>query len=252
MHYKSIFVSDIHLGTRACSADELCDFLKHNTCDNLFLVGDIIDGWRIKRRWQWNQSHTNVIRRILTAAKRGTDVYYLPGNHDEDVRKFLNYDIQLGNIRFHDRYVYRALDGKTYLVIHGDQFDTIMLDYKWLMHVGDSVYNMLIWINVKLNQLRKIFGMKYWSLSNYLKQNTKQALNYIHQFEHKLAQHCVDHNHQGIICGHIHQAQIQLIDGIVYMNCGDWTESRTALVEHTDGKWEIIHYDQWKNHTDNH
>jgi UDP-2,3-diacylglucosamine pyrophosphatase LpxH len=244
MHYKSIFISDVHLGTRGCSADELCVFLKNNTCENLFLVGDIVDGWRIRKRWYWPQSHTNVIRRILTSSKRGTNVYYLPGNHDEAIRKFLMYDIELGNIKFIDRCDYLSIDGKRFLIIHGDFFDVLMLDKKWLMHVGDTLYDFMIWFNLKLNQIRTVFGMEYWSLSNYLKQNTKQALSYISRFEDHLADYCKENNYDGIICGHIHKAEIRTINGIVYMNDGDWVESRTALVEHTDGTWEIVEYDK--------
>ncbi len=251
MHYKSIFISDIHLGTRGCCADNLCDFLKNTTSDNLFLVGDIIDGWRIKRRWHWNQNHTNVIRRILTAAKRGTNVYYIPGNHDEDIRKFLSYNIQLGNIKFFDHMIYTGVDNKNYLVIHGDYFDKLMLDNKWLLHLGDALYDLLIYLNLKLNQLRKSLGLKYWSLSNYLKQNTKQALNYINKFEFLLSEHCIEHKYDGIICGHIHKAEIRTINGIQYMNDGDWVESKTALVEHMDGTWEIINYELWKKDSNN-
>jgi UDP-2,3-diacylglucosamine pyrophosphatase LpxH len=244
MKYRSIFISDIHLGTRGCSADELCIFLKNNTCENLFLVGDIVDGWRIKKRWYWPQSHSNVIRRILTAAKRETNVYYLPGNHDEAVRKFLSFGIELGNIKFLDRYDYEGLDGNRYLVIHGDFFDSLMLDKKWLMHVGDSIYDFMIWTNIKFNQVRELLGMDYWSLSNYLKQNTKQALNYINRFEEHVAEYCKDTGYDGVICGHIHKAEIRDINGIKYMNDGDWVESRTALVEHIDGTWEIVEYDK--------
>lgn len=244
MHYKSIFISDIHLATKGCSAEELCLFLKHNTCDNLFLVGDIIDGWRIKKKWYWPQSHTNVIRRILTASKRGSKVYYLAGNHDEALRKFLNYDITFGNITFLDRFDYIGIDGKKYLVIHGDFFDVLMLDKKWLMHLGDTLYNFVIWLNIGLNNIRKLLGFEYWSLSNYLKQNTKQALNYINNFENYLADYCKEHGYDGIICGHIHKAEIRTINNITYMNDGDWVESRTALVEHVDGVWEIVEYDK--------
>lgn len=244
MHYRSIFISDIHLATRGCSSEELCIFLKNNTCDNLFLVGDIVDGWRIKKKWYWPQSHTNVIRRILTASKRDTQVYYIPGNHDEDIRKFLSYDINFGNIHFLDKAEYVGIDNKRYLVIHGDFFDVLMIDKKWLMHIGDTVYDFVIWLNIRFNQVRSLFGMEYWSLSNFLKQNTKQALNYINKFEYHVAEYCQAHGYDGIICGHIHKAEIKNINGIVYMNDGDWVESRTALVEHTDGTWEIIEYDK--------
>ena len=247
MKYRSIFISDIHLGTRGCSADELCIFLKNNTCDNLFLVGDIVDGWRLKKRWYWPQSHTNVVRRILTAAKRDTDVYYLLGNHDEALRKFLSFDITLGRITVLDRFDYIGVDNKRYLIIHGDFFDSLMLDHKWLMRIGDSLYTFSIWLNLQFNKVRNLFNMEYWSLSNYLKQNTKQAVNFVNHFESHLADYCKSNGYDGIVCGHIHKAEIKNINGVVYMNDGDWVESRTALVEHLDGTWEIVEYD--KTHT---
>lgn len=242
MNYKSIFISDVHLGTRGCQADALCVFLKTHTSENLFLVGDIIDGWRLKRRWYFPQSHANVIRRILTAAKRGTNVEYILGNHDEAGRKFLNFDISFGNIKISDRQDYMGLDGKRYLVIHGDFFDTLMHDKKWLMHIGDTLYDTMIWVNIQFNRVRNILGMEYWSLSKYLKQNTKQALNFINRYEEHLADYCKENGYDGIICGHIHHAEIKEINGVTYMNDGDWVESGTALVEHMDGRWEIINY----------
>jgi UDP-2,3-diacylglucosamine pyrophosphatase LpxH len=249
MHYKSIFISDIHLATRGCSANELCVFLKNSSCENLFLVGDIVDGWRIKKQFYWPQSHSNVIRRILTAAKRGTKVFYAAGNHDEALRKFLSYDISMGNISFADRYDYTAVDGKKYLVIHGDFFDVLMLDKKWLMHIGDTLYNFIVWLNLLLNKVRSLCGKDYWSLSSYLKQNTKQALNYINNFETYVSDYCEELGYDGIICGHIHKAEIRKINNIIYMNDGDWVESRTALVEHLNGVWEIISYDKtYTNH----
>ena len=242
MHYKSIFISDVHLGTRGCQADTLCVFLKTHTCDNLFLVGDMIDGWQLKKRWFFPQSHANVIRRILTAAKRGSKVKYIIGNHDEALRKFLNFDISFGNIEVSDREDYVGLDGKRYLVIHGDFFDALMYDKKWLMHIGDTLYDTMIWVNIHFNKVRKLFGMEYWSLSKYLKQNTKQALNFVTRYEKHLAEYCKQNDYDGIICGHIHTAEIREINGVMYMNDGDWVESSTALVEHLDGRWEIIHY----------
>lgn len=244
MHYKSIFISDVHLGTRGCQADALCVFLKTHTCDNLFLVGDIIDGWQLKKRWFFPQSHANVIRRILTAAKRGAKVKYIIGNHDEALRKFLNFNISFGNIQVSDREDYVGLDGKRYLVTHGDFFDALMHDKKWLMHIGDTLYDIMIWINIHFNKVRKLFGFEYWSLSKYLKQNTKQALNFITRYEQHLAEYCKQNDYDGIICGHIHTAEIREINGVMYMNDGDWVESSTALVEHLDSRWEIIHYDQ--------
>lgn len=242
MNYKSIFISDVHLGTRGCQADALCVFLKTHTSENLYLVGDILDGWRLKRRWYFPQSHANVIRRILTAAKRGTRVEYILGNHDEAGRKFLNFDISFGNIKISNRQDYVGIDGNRYLVIHGDFFDTLMHDKKWLMHIGDTLYDTMIWVNIQFNKIRNLLGMEYWSLSKYLKQNTKQALNFINRYEEHLANYCKEHNYDGIICGHIHHAEIREINGVIYMNDGDWVESVTALVEHLDGRWEIIHY----------
>lgn len=246
MHYKSIFISDIHLGTRGCQADSLCLFLKNNSCDNLFLVGDIVDGWRLSKKWYFPQSHANVIRRILTAAKRGTKVYYILGNHDEDFRKFLQYDIELGNIKMLDRYVYNAINGKKYLIIHGDFFDSLMVNKKWLMHLGDNLYNIMIWFNTHFNTIRTFLGFPYWSLSKWLKDNTKQAVKYIQDYELHVATYCKKEQYDGIICGHIHHAEIKIIDGVEYMNDGDWVESGTALLEHENGIFEI-YYDSKKD-----
>ena len=250
-HYKSNFISDLHLGTRGCKAKELCDFLKNNSSDNLFLVGDIVDGWRLKKRCHFPQSHSNVIRRILTAAKRNTTVYYILGNHDEALRKFLNFDITIGRIQVLNRHKYTAVNGKNYLVIHGDAFDSIMLHNKWLMHIGDTLYSWLLSFNTNFNKVRGWLGMDYWSLSKYLKQKTKHALNFIHNFEGKVATYCKKKNYDGAICGHIHTAAIKQIDGIEYMNSGDWVESCSALVEHNSGQWEIIFWTQDTSHVDN-
>lgn len=247
MHYKSIFISDIHLGSRGCQADALCSFLKTNTCENLYLVGDVIDGWQLQKRWYFPQSHANVIRRILTSAKRGTNVYYILGNHDESLRKFLQFDIEVGNIKLLDRIDYTAINGKRYLVIHGDFFDTLMVNQKWLMHVGDVAYNLMIWFNIHFNKIRNLLNLEYWSLSKWLKQNTKEALNFINNFEDHVSQYCKTEGYDGVICGHIHVAKIKTIDGTQYMNCGDWVESETALVEHMNGRFEIIEYRYDKN-----
>jgi len=250
MHYKSIFISDIHLGSRGCQADALCSFLKTNTCENLYLVGDVIDGWQLQKRWYFPQSHANVLRRILTAAKRGTNVYYILGNHDEALRKFLQFDIEIGNIKLLDRIDYTGVNGKKYLVIHGDFFDSLMVDKKWLMHIGDVAYNFMIWINIHFNTVRNLLNLDYWSLSKWLKQNTKKAFNFINNFEEHVSDYCKQEKYDGIICGHIHVAKIKDINGIEYLNCGDWVESGTALIEHTDGNFEIIEYRMDKNAQD--
>ena len=245
--YKSIFISDIHLGTRGCQADSLCDFLKHNTCERLYLVGDIIDGWRLKKRWYWPQSHSNVVRRILTASKRNTDVIYVLGNHDEALRKFLKFDISMGRIEIVNSYNHIGADGKKYFVVHGDLFDGLMMpNKKWIMHLGDAAYNTLIWFNTHFNTVRGWLGMDYWSLSKFLKHQTKSAVQYIHGFEQHVADYCKKKGYDGAICGHIHTAEIKIIDGIQYMNDGDWVENCSALVEHHDGTWEIVY---WKHNT---
>lgn len=241
--YRAIFISDIHLGSRGCKADELCDFLKHNTAENLFLVGDIVDGWRLKRRFYWPQSHTNVVRRILTAAKRNTKVVYLPGNHDDLFRTLIPFDIHFGNIEMVDYCRYRGVNGKTYLIIHGDLFDTVLKNkLKWLYGVGDFFYDLLLRLNSILAKIRQRFGMKHWSLSAYLKNKTKEALAYLSDFEELIVEYCENKKADGIICGHVHHATIKTIGSVEYMNDGDWVESCTALVENHDGTWEIVHW----------
>ena len=243
--YRSIFISDIHLGSRGCQADALCDFLKHNTCETLYLVGDIIDGWRMKKKWYWPQSHTNVIRRILTASKRDTKVIYIIGNHDEFLRAFLRFKISFGAIKIANRAVHIGVDEKTYFVCHGDMFDGLMRpDRKWIMFVGDNLYTMLLRLNTDLNRVRSVLGLPYWSLSKALKTRTKRAMNFINSFEQEVANYCVRKGYDGAICGHIHVAEIRDINGITYMNDGDWVESCTALVEHHSGDWEILKYDR--------
>jgi UDP-2,3-diacylglucosamine pyrophosphatase LpxH len=241
--YKSIFISDTHMGSKGCKAEQLCDFLKQNNSENLFLVGDIIDGWKLERKFYWPQSHTNVIRRILTAAKRGTNVMYIIGNHDEALRKFIKFNISIGNILIENQHIYKGIDGKNYLVVHGDMFDTAIRNkLKWLYHLGDFIYDLLLNLNIYINWVRKLFGWKYWSLSKYLKNKTKEAVAYMSDFEELIAEYCRKRNADGIICGHIHRADIKDINGITYMNDGDWVESCTALVENWDGTWEIIHW----------
>ena len=242
--YKSIFISDIHLGSRGCKSDALCKFLKNNSCENLFLVGDIVDGWRLKKRWYFPQSHANVIRRFLTSAKRGTNVFYIVGNHDEGLRSFIRYGIDIGNIKVSNQYTYQAIDKKRYLVTHGDMFDNLMnQNNKWLMHFGDTLYDFLIWLNTHFNRARLLLGFSYWSLSKWLKKNAKQAVKFINRFEEYLALYCENKGFDGVICGHIHHAEIKRINNVIYMNSGDWVESLTALVENHDGTWKIVHED---------
>lgn len=241
MHYKSIFISDIHLGTKDCKAELLTNFLKNNSCETLYLVGDIIDAWKIeKNKWLWKQSHTNVIKNILSYTKNGTKVIYITGNHDEFLRPLVPYGLSLDRIQLTNSFTHIGVDGKRYLVTHGDLFDGITKIAKWLSLLGDSGYDFILTLNTKFNWWRHKLGFGYWSLSKYLKNKVKQAVNFIFQFEINLVNYCTKKGFDGVICGHIHQAEIKTINNFIYMNDGDWVESCTALVEHIDGKWEIV------------
>lgn len=245
MQYKTIFISDVHLGAKDCKADLLNNFLKHNACETLYLVGDIIDGWKVQQnRLRWKQSHTNVVRRILGHAKRNTEVIYVTGNHDEFLRPLIPHGIGLGNITIVNDYAHLGVDGKKYLVVHGDMFDGITRLHKRLSFLGDRAYDFVLSLNTTFNRVRHRFGLGYWSLSKYLKHRVKKAVDFIFQFEANLASYCKRKGYDGVICGHIHNAEIKEIDGVVYMNDGDWVESCSALVEHYDGRWEIVHWEK--------
>jgi UDP-2,3-diacylglucosamine pyrophosphatase LpxH len=239
--YRSIFISDVHLGTKDSQAEKLNNFLKHNSCDTLYLIGDIIDAWRIQQnKWRWKQSHTNVVRRVLGHAKRGTRVVYIAGNHDEFLRPMIPYGFSFGLIEIHNQIEHIGADGKHYLVVHGDLFDGITRLAPWLGFLGDKLYDFVLNLNSKFNWLRHKMGFGYWSLSKYLKHRVKKAVDFMFQFEKNLAGYCKKRGFDGVICGHIHHAEIKEIDGVTYMNDGDWVESCTALVEHWDGHWEIV------------
>ncbi len=240
MKYKSIFISDIHLGTRFSKAKILLNFLKNNECESLILVGDIIDGWSIKRKFIWPQEHSNVIQQILKKAKKGTKVTFITGNHDEFLRPFV--PLLLGDsICITNELEYESLSKKKYYITHGDFFDSITMTKKWLAILGDYGYDLLLHLNVVLNFFRKRLGIKkYWSLSKYVKDNVKSSVSFISDFELVLSNHAKNKGYDGIICGHIHKAEIKNIDKIEYLNCGDWVESCTAIVETFDGEFKII------------
>jgi UDP-2,3-diacylglucosamine pyrophosphatase LpxH len=239
--YRTIAISDVHLGTRDCKAEALNNFLKHNTCGTLYLVGDVIDAWKIQQnRWRWKQSHTNVIRRIMGHAKRGTRVIYVAGNHDEFLRPLIPLGIGFGLIEVVNQAEHIGVDGRHYLVTHGDLFDGITRLAPWLAFLGDKAYDFVLNLNSKFNWIRHRMGFGYWSLSKYLKYKVKKASDFLFQFESNLATYCKKRGYDGVICGHIHHAEIKEIDGIMYMNDGDWVESMTALVEHHSGTWEIV------------
>ena len=239
--YKSIFISDVHLGTRDSKAENLSHFLKLNSCDTLYLVGDIIDGWKIQQnKWRWKQSHTNVIRRILGFAKRGTRVIFVVGNHDEFLRPLIPFGIGFGRVEICNQCEHIGIDGKHYLVTHGDLFDGITRLAPWLSFLGDKAYDFILTLNNKFNWVRRRLGFGYWSLRSFLKFKVKKAIDFIFQFEKNMVAYCKKRGFDGVICGHIHHPEIKVIDGVVYMNDGDWVESCSALVEHCDGTWEIV------------
>jgi len=249
--YRSIFVSDVHLGTKDSQADKLNNFLKHNSCDTLYLVGDIIDAWRIQQnKWRWKQSHTNVVRRVLGHAKRGTRVVYIAGNHDEFLRPMIPYGFSFGLVEIHNQIEHIGADGKHYLVTHGDLFDGITRLAPWIAFLGDRAYDVILSLNSKFNWIRHRFGFGYFSLSKYLKHKVKKAVDFMFKFEENLANYCKKRGFDGVICGHIHHAEIKEINGVTYMNDGDWVESCTALVEHWDGHWEIITWTKEKDNVD--
>jgi UDP-2,3-diacylglucosamine pyrophosphatase LpxH len=241
--FRSIWISDIHLGTRGCQAEQLTDFLDSVSCENLYLVGDIIDGWVMSSGTiYWPQEHTNVIRKFLSKAKNGTNVYYISGNHDDFLRSYSANlsEVVLGNVLIRDEFIHISPSGKRFLVIHGDQYDVVTRYSRWIAQLGDIGYRFLLWSNTVLNRVRRRWGYGYWSLSKFIKHRVKQAVNFIGDYEQAVIRECKDRDIDGVICGHIHHAEIKTIDDVIYMNDGDWVESCTALVEHFDGSFEII------------
>jgi len=240
LRYRTIWISDTHLGTRNCHADYLLDFLRTTESDHLYLVGDIVDGWQMTKSWYWPQSHNDVVQKVLRKARKGTQVVLIPGNHDEFLRKFGKHDF--GRVTLAPQVIHTLADGRKLLVLHGDQFDSVVQFAPWLAHVGDEAYEFMLSVNRLFNQLRARLGMSYWSISAYLKEKVKNAVNFVSAFENVVILAAKRHHVQGVVCGHIHKAEMREIDGILYCNDGDWVESCTALVEHPDGRLEILHW----------
>ncbi len=240
MQYRTIWISDIHLGTSGCQANYLLDFLKHNDAQTFYLVGDIIDGWRLKKSWYWPQAHNDVIQKLLRKVRKGAEVFYIPGNHDEVARQFIG--LSFGEIQIQNEMIHVTADGKRLWITHGDLFDSVMQYAKWLAYLGDSAYTFILVINHLLNNIRIKLGFQYWSLSQYLKHKVKNAVSFIADFEAIMAREARKRKCDGVVCGHIHKAEIREIDGLLYCNDGDWVESLTALVETIDGELKIIHW----------
>lgn len=239
-HYRTLFLSDIHLGTRGCQAELLLDFMREHGAETIYLVGDIIDGWRLKRSWYWSQAHNDVIQKLLRKGRKGARIIYLPGNHDEFLRDYLG--THFGGVEVADTAIHETADGRRFLVIHGDQFDVVVRHAKWLAFFGDWAYTAALNLNTALNKARRFLGFSYWSLSAWAKLKVKNAVNFIGAFEQALTTEARRQGVDGVICGHIHHAAMHDRFGITYVNTGDWVESCTAVAEHHDGRLEIIRW----------
>jgi UDP-2,3-diacylglucosamine pyrophosphatase LpxH len=239
-HYRAVFISDLHLGTAGCKSAFLLDFLRSHESESLYLIGDVLDAWQLRNRWYWPQQHNDVVQKVLRKARKGTRVVYIPGNHDESVRQFCG--LSFGGIEIAEEAVHVTADGRRLWLVHGDLFDGVMRHARWLALAGDQAYTFALWINHHLNGFRHRMGLGYWSLSQYLKHKVKNAVSFISEFETTVAGEARRRGYDGVVCGHIHKAEIREIDGILYCNDGDWVESLTALVETMDGELRVVHW----------
>ncbi len=241
-NYKTIIVSDVHLGTKGSKAKEIARFLKQFHCDNLILNGDIIDGWQLKKSGSWKRKHTRFFNRVLKMMEnQSTNVYYLRGNHDDFLDQIL--PLQIGRLQILADMTYES-NGKTYFITHGDVFDSITTNLRWIAYLGDVGYTFLLWLNRVVNYYRYKKGLPYFSLSQFVKGKVKQAVSYVDDYETELAKMAKSKGCDGIICGHIHKAENRMIDGIHYLNSGDWVETMSALAEDHEGNWELIYFNQ--------
>jgi len=236
--YRTLFLSDIHLGTRGCQAELLLDFLRHNDAETIYLIGDIVDGWRLKSGWYWPQAHNDVLQKLLRKVRKGARMIYVPGNHDEFARDYIG--MVFGGVEVADHAYHMTADKKRLLIVHGDQFDIVVQHARWLAWLGDWAYTLALWLNLGFNKIRRRLGFPYWSLSAWAKLKVKNAVNFIGAFETALAEAARRHHANGVVCGHIHHAVIRDIDGITYINTGDFVESCTAVAEHEDGRLEVL------------
>jgi UDP-2,3-diacylglucosamine pyrophosphatase LpxH len=236
--FRALFLSDIHLGSRGCQANLLLDFMRFHDAQTIYLVGDIVDGWRLRKRWHWPQAHNDVVQKLLRKGRKGSRIVYLPGNHDEFLRDYLG--MQMGGIEIVDSVIHEAADGKRYLVVHGDQYDVVVRHARWLAFLGDWAYNLALWTNIYVNLVRRRLGFDYWSLSAWAKNKVKNAVSFIGRYEETLSHEAGKARVDGVICGHIHHATMQDMGGVRYINTGDWVESCTAIGENEDGSFELI------------
>ena len=241
---RAIFISDIHLGARACQAEHLLDFLAAYDCAQLYLVGDIVDFWAMQRRGvYWSEAQNTVVQKLLKRARHDVEITFIPGNHDEAAREHTG--TSFGDIRVERDCIHTGADGRRYLLIHGDEFDQVAKHHRWIAILGDHAYAFLVRLNMWLSWLRRTLHIPgYWSLSGYAKRKVKEAVGFIFGFEEAVVRHARERGVQGVICGHIHAATIRDADGVTYINCGDWVDSCTAIVEHPDGRMELV---EWAN-----
>jgi UDP-2,3-diacylglucosamine pyrophosphatase LpxH len=238
--YRTIWISDVHLGTKGCNAELLIDFLDSVDSETMYLVGDIIDGWRLKKKFYWPAAHNDIVWRILKRARRGTRIVYIPGNHDEMFRQFSG--LSFGGVEIRRAAFHTTADGRRLMVLHGDEFDAVMLAHRWLAFVGDAAYNLLMGLNRWVNAVRSRLELPYWSLSKMAKHKVKNAIEFISRYEEVVAKAAGDRGVDGVVCGHIHNAEVREFGAVSYYNDGDWVEGCTALVEHFDGRMEILHW----------
>lgn len=235
---RSLFLSDLHLGTRGCQAEALLEFMKCHEAETIFLVGDIIDGWRLKAAWHWPQRHNDVIQKLLRKVRKATRLVYIPGNHDEFLRDYSG--SSFGGIEIHEEFVHTTADGRRILLLHGDKYDTVVRNVRCLALLGDWAYDFALFLNRHISRVRRRLGLPYWSFSAYAKQKVKRAVNFISAFEHAVVADARRHDVHAVLCGHIHQPAMRVIDGITYLNTGDWVESCSAILEHMDGRLELV------------
>lgn len=237
-HFRTLFISDVHLGSKGAKASFLLDFLRFHEADTIYLVGDIVDGWRLRRSWHWPQEHNDVVQKLLRKGRKGTRIVYIAGNHDEFLRDFQG--THFGGIEVMDRTMHETADGRKFLIIHGDQFDVVVRNARYIAYLGDWAYDAAIAVNTMMNRLRRRLGLRYWSFSSWAKLRVKKAVNFISSFQDVVSEEARRVGADGVICGHIHHATIETVGGVEYVNTGDWVESCTAVVEHFDGRMELI------------
>lgn len=241
-HFRTLFISDVHLGARGSQADRLLDFLRVHDAETIYLVGDIVDGWALKSHWHWPQSHNDFVQKMLRKVRKGARVVYVPGNHDEFFRDYVGSNF--GGIEIEEESIHRCADGRSMLILHGDKFDTVVRNVRWLALLGDWAYDFAIWLNGHIARVRRYFGLPYWSFSQWSKDKVKRAVSFISAFEQAVATDARRHGVEVVLCGHIHKPAMRTVDGVLYINTGDWVESCSAVVENYDGRLELIHWHQ--------